>query len=633
MRPNILEYRPEIDGLRAIAVGAVIVYHAQIRIFEKLLLPGGFLGVDIFFVISGYLITYLIFKEKFSSNNFSFKKFYERRARRILPALFFMLIIMFPFSYIVLMPSDLKEYALSNLFSIGFTSNYFFYFNETEYGSIDGLLKPLLHTWSLGVEEQFYIFFPILMILFLNKGWSFKAFSFLFILLSFFFSCYLSIYNNQLSFFSLPTRVWELFFGSLTAYLIFFNKIDFIKKNVLNLLSYIGIISILLSFILFEKNTYHPSYLTLFPVIGTCFIIINFKSDNIIHKILSSKVFVFVGLISYSLYLYHYPIFSFSRYYSLISGYNLYGKIAIMLVIFLISYLSYSFIEKPFRNKKKVSFNKLLWFLSLVIFLIISASALILNDKIENKKFNIISGFSLDNRFYKNERSRYQSNQKLDENKKNILLIGNSHAKDSYIIFNEMLVDNSNLNFILFSTQIKCLKDLSKNELCGKKINKSQIELFNKSDYLVLSTLWHEEDLIYLEKIINKLDKPKDKLILMSTSPTFHWTNVFTLLDQFVLENKRKPNFKEIEQLEKELFKQIPKSIFKNNEKLKEISKKNNLIYLDKFDYTCDLNKSRCHILTDKGKKIYYDNSHYTLDGSLYFVELFKNLGWSKLFN
>tara|TARA_B110001452_G_C15015496_1_gene354999 strand:- start:330 stop:689 length:360 start_codon:yes stop_codon:yes gene_type:complete len=119
----------------------------------------------------------------------------------------------------------------------------------------------------------------------------------------------------------------------------------------------------------------------------------------------------------------------------------------------------------------------------------------------------------------------------------------------------------------------------------------------------------------------------------MSTSPTFHWTNVFTLLDQFVLENKRKPNFKEIEQLEKELFKQIPKSSFRNNEKLKEISKKNNLIYLDKFDYTCDLNKSRCHILTDKGKKIYYDNSHYTLDGSLYFVELFKNLGWSKLFN
>ena len=123
MKSSRLEYRPEVDGLRAIAVGAVIVYHAQIRILGKLLLPGGFLGVDIFFVISGYLITYLIFKEKVSSNNFSFKNFYERRARRILPALFVMLMIMLPFSYIFLIPSDFKEYALSNLFSIGFTSN------------------------------------------------------------------------------------------------------------------------------------------------------------------------------------------------------------------------------------------------------------------------------------------------------------------------------------------------------------------------------------------------------------------------------------------------------------------------------------------------------------------------------
>ena len=633
MKPNVLEYRPEIDGLRAIAVGAVVVYHAQIRIFEKLLLPGGFLGVDIFFVISGYLITYLIFKEKFSSNNFSFKNFYERRARRILPALLVMLMIMFPFAYIALIPSDFKEYALSNIFSIGFTSNYFFYFNETEYGSIDGLLKPLLHTWSLGVEEQFYIFFPIVMILFLNNNWSFRMFAILFILSSFFFASYLSITKEQLSFFSLPTRVWELFFGALTAYLIFFNKINFIKKYILNILSYIGIISIFLSFIFFQKNTYHPSYLTFFSVIGTCFIIINLKSDNVVHKILSSKMFVFVGLISYSLYLYHYPIFSLSRYYSLISGYNLYGKIALMFAVFLISYLSYALIEKPFRNKKKISFNKLLSFIFFAIFLIVSVSILILNNKIENKKYNIVKEFSLDNRIYNDEWSKYQSNGELDRNKKNILLIGNSHAKDSYIIFSKLFADNNNLNFIYFSAQVECLKDLSKNELCGEKINKSQIDLFEESDYLILSTLWYEKDLIHLEKIIKELDNKKNKIILMSSSPTFTWVNVFTLLDKFVLENKKFPSIKEIELLERELFNQIPKSIFINNEKLKEISKKNNLTYLDKFEYTCNLIKNRCRILTDQNKKIYYDNSHYTIDGSFYFVGLFKNLGWSKLFN
>ena len=632
MKSSLLKYRPEVDGLRAIAVGAVIIYHAQIRILEKLLLPGGFLGVDIFFVISGYLITYLIIKEKISTNNFSFKNFYERRARRILPALFFMLIIMLPFSYVVLIPSDFKEYILSNLFAVGFTSNYFFYFSEIQYGSIDSFLKPLLHTWSLGVEEQFYIFFPILIILFFNNNWSLKRFFFIFILLSFLISSYLSIANTQLSFFSLPTRIWELLFGSLTAYLIFFNKIDFINKKLINFLSYIGVTIIFLSFIFFEKNTYHPSYLTLFPVIGTCLVLINLNSNNIVQKILSSKIFVFVGLISYSLYLYHYPILSFSRYYSLVSGYNLYGKIAIMFAIFIISYLSYFFIERPFRDKKKINTKKLLSVIILGIVLMLFVNLLTFYNKLQNKKFNIIKEFSLDNRFYKNEKSKYSINKKLKKNKVNILIIGNSHAVDSYIIFNELYSYNDNLNFILLGTQISCLKESSKNKLCKEKLKEEQFELIEMSDYLVFSTRWSEEDVNYLDSIVKKLNNEKNKIIIMSDSPTFHWSNIFTPLDKFVLKNNKKPSLKEIDQLEKVLFKQIPNSVFRNNKKLEKISKKNNLTYLNKFNYACNLYEKKCKILTSQNKKIYYDNSHYTLDGSFYFVNLFKKLGWSELF-
>ena len=632
MKSSLLKYRPEVDGLRAIAVGAVMIYHAQIRILEKLLLPGGFLGVDIFFVISGYLITYLIIKEKISTNNFSFKNFYERRARRILPALFFMLIIMLPFSYVVLIPSDFKEYILSNLFAVGFTSNYFFYFSEIQYGSLDSFLKPLLHTWSLGVEEQFYIFFPILIILFFNNNWSLKRFFFIFILLSFLISSYLSIANTQLSFFSLLTRIWELLFGSLTAYLIFFNKIDFINKKLINFLSYIGVTIIFLSFIFFEKNTYHPSYLTLFPVIGTCLVLINLNSNNIVQKILSSKIFVFVGLISYSLYLYHYPILSFSRYYSLVSGYNLYGKIALMFAIFIISYLSYFFIERPFRDKKKINTKKLLSVIILGIVLMLFVNLLTFYNKLQNKKFNIIKEFSLDNRFYKNEKTKYSINKKLKKNKVNILIIGNSHAVDSYIIFNELYSYNDNLNFILLGTQISCLKKSSKNKLCREKLKEEQFELIEMSDYLVFSTRWSEEDVNYLDSIVKKLNNEKNKIIIMSDSPTFHWSNIFTPLDKFVLKNNKKPSLKEIDQLEKVLFKQIPNSVFKNNKKLEKISKKNNLTYLNKFNYACNLYEKKCKILTSQNKKIYYDNSHYTLDGSFYFVYLFKKLGWSELF-
>ena len=632
MKSSLLKYRPEVDGLRAIAVGAVMIYHAQIRILEKLLLPGGFLGVDIFFVISGYLITYLIIKEKISTNNFSFKNFYERRARRILPALFFMLIIMLPFSYVVLIPSDFKEYILSNLFAVGFTSNYFFYFSEIQYGSLDSFLKPLLHTWSLGVEEQFYIFFPILIILFFNNNWSLKRFFFIFILLSFLISSYLSIANTQLSFFSLLTRIWELLFGSLTAYLIFFNKIDFINKKLINFLSYIGVTIIFLSFIFFEKNTYHPSYLTLFPVIGTCLVLINLNSNNIVQKILSSKIFVFVGLISYSLYLYHYPILSFSRYYSLVSGYNLYGKIALMFAIFIISYLSYFFIERPFRDKKKINTKKLLSVIILGIVLMLFVNLLTFYNKLQNKKFNIIKEFSLDNRFYKNEKTKYSINKKLKKNKVNILIIGNSHAVDSYIIFNELYSYNDNLNFILLGTQISCLKKSSKNKLCKEKLKEEQFELIEMSDYLVFSTRWSEEDVNYLDSIVKKLNNEKNKIIIMSDSPTFHWSNIFTPLDKFVLRNNKKPSLKEIDQLEKVLFKQIPNSVFKNNKKLEKISKKNNLTYLNKFNYACNLYEKKCKILTSQNKKIYYDNSHYTLDGNFYFVYLFKKLGWSELF-
>mgnify|MGYP003303596985 CR=1 FL=1 len=160
-----LSYRPEIDGLRAIAVGVVILYHAQINILGHQPFKGGFIGVDIFFVISGYLITSIIFKELLTSGSFSFKYFYERRIRRILPALLFVMLVSLPFAWMYALPNSVIDFSKSILYSLGFSSNFYFHYSGKEFGSEIGLLSPFLHTWALSVLVQFYIIFPIFLLI------------------------------------------------------------------------------------------------------------------------------------------------------------------------------------------------------------------------------------------------------------------------------------------------------------------------------------------------------------------------------------------------------------------------------------------------------------------------------------
>ena len=160
-----INYRPEIDGLRAIAVISVIFYHANVVIFDEELFKGGFIGVDIFFVISGYLITSLILRELNTTQSFSFINFYQRRVRRILLPLFFVMLLCFPVAWVHLDPGNFIDFSKSILYSIGFSSNFYFHYSGLQYGTEDGLLKPLLHTWSLSVEEQYYILFPVILLI------------------------------------------------------------------------------------------------------------------------------------------------------------------------------------------------------------------------------------------------------------------------------------------------------------------------------------------------------------------------------------------------------------------------------------------------------------------------------------
>ena len=309
-----LTYRPEIDGLRAIAVMAVVLYHAQISIFGKEIFKGGFIGVDIFFVISGYLITSIILKELLITGSFSFKKFFERRIRRILPALLLVMVVSLPFAWKYMLPYSFVDYSKSILTSLGFNSNFYFWYSGQRYGAEPSLLKPFLHTWSLSIEEQYYILFPIILLFFFKMLRSYLLYILIF---GFFVSLLLAEWGSKnyssLNFYILPTRGWELMAGSIIAYVEIFKGHRTRIKILNTIFCAIGFVLIGYSFLFFDDEMFHPSFYTLYPIIGVCLIIWFSNKDELITKILSTELLVGIGLISYSLYLWHYPIFSFLR--------------------------------------------------------------------------------------------------------------------------------------------------------------------------------------------------------------------------------------------------------------------------------------------------------------------------------
>jgi len=353
-----LPYRSEIDGLRTIAVLSVILYHAQIVVFGHDFFKGGFVGVDIFFVISGYLISRILLSELFEKGKISFLQFYERRARRILPILFTVFIVSFPLAYKYLLPNQFIEYAQSILSATFFGSNIFFYFTNTQYGAEDSLLQPFLHTWSLGVEEQFYILFPIVLLLAYKfaKNHLVTIIAVL-ILISLQYADWQSTKNTQLNFFMLTSRLWELGIGSLLAF--YELKYGRVKHELLNqTMPLLGLAMIGHAIVFFNNQTPHPSFITLLPTLGTALIILySVNTTDLVGKVFSWKPIVGVGLISYSMYLWHYPLFAFARIADT-NGLHNNEKIWLILFTFVLSIVSYFLIEKPFRNKQFINVKK-----------------------------------------------------------------------------------------------------------------------------------------------------------------------------------------------------------------------------------------------------------------------------------
>jgi len=341
--------RRDIDGLRALAVIPVVLFHFGFSTFS-----GGFVGVDVFFVISGFLITSILFRD-ISAQGFSFVDFWARRARRIIPALSVVLLVTLALGWLLLTAKDFSELGRTVRYQSLFISNILF-MREDGYFQPASDLKPLLHTWSLAVEEQYYIFFPLLMVLLMRhvRHWRWMLFAVL--LISFGLNIAYIERKPDVAFFSLPTRAWELLCGAMLAVLP--ARKHAVRPWLAQSVGAAGLGAVLLAVFTFDRGTVFPGWAALLPVFGaTALIWSGGQGSTWAGQLLSARVFVWIGLLSYSLYLWHWPVYVYANAIS-IDGIQPWEAAGWMLLALGLAWLSWRFVELPFREKRLLAGRK-----------------------------------------------------------------------------------------------------------------------------------------------------------------------------------------------------------------------------------------------------------------------------------
>lgn len=479
----MLAYRKEIDGLRAIAVIAVLLFHADY-------LPKGYLGVDIFFVISGYLIT-RISTQQLSQNSFSLLHFYERRIRRIVPMLLLVSIIALAIGYFTLLPDDLENLSESVIATTFFSNNILLFFTRN-YWDTANAFKPLMHTWSLGVEEQFYLIFPLILVG-IYKFCTFKTRTIvILILIAASLGSHFILPKSTMHFYLVSARFYQLAIGALLVSLS--PILPFIKTSIVSFASFLCLLLLLL--LPFKVQPFALS------VMVTCLTAsLLFFYHNSLDFILENRVVQFIGKISYSLYLWHHLVFCIFR---LTYQPTITTPQYLLLTCFIIclATTSYYLIEQPFRNKQIVSTKLLLIITATVSIMLVSAATYIYKQKgvVKNiPEMDIYLGKPTNTNSYiaYNERVYKMNVPFTNTNKKKLLVIGNSYARD----FVNMLVENNYSDSFEISF--------------NPKFYTSETSLrVSKADWVIIGC---PIDSLYLNKFCkaNKLDK--NKILIVGT--------------------------------------------------------------------------------------------------------------------
>lgn len=623
-----MKYRPEIDGLRAIAVLPVIFYHADFSIFQ-----GGYVGVDVFFVISGYLITSIILSEIFSST-FSIANFYERRARRILPVLLFISSFTLFAAWSLLPPVEFKDFGQS-LFAVSFFSSNILFWLESGYFSAASDLKPLIHTWSLGVEEQFYILFPIAAIIIcsLERKLILPVISFLFcvsLFLADFYSSSQDVILKEASFYLLPTRAWELLLGSLIFFL--FRNFENITSKILlnNIMSLMGLMLIFYSIAFFNNNTPFPSFYTLLPTIGASFLIIFATKDTYVGKLLTLQPMIFVGLISFSAYLWHQPLFAFSRYYFVGEVSTVHIMLLIIMVIIL-SYLSWRFVEQPFRDKNKISRSKIITY-SIFGSLSLASIGLAIHlnngfqERFSEEQLELLAFSSYKDReiLYRNRACFLRSDQSADEyvdicSNGPIYIWGDSHAASlSYGIRQIKKASQYTASMCPPILDIFIPQRPNCNE-----INKSIFYTIKNTEpsAVFLSAAWsHEAYKFSYQELSHSLSKlanenPSVKFIILGGLPQWYPSLPNTMLRAGqLLSNKE-------DYLKNSRYDHV-KNVDKEIEKIVDTLNKDNIQFLSLLDLLCKEKTCLSQVRYPKNEPVTFDYAHLTGSGSVSIASL-----------
>ncbi len=625
-----MKYRPDIDGLRAIAVLMVIVFH-----FRRPALPAGFIGVDIFMVVSGYLITQFIVHE-LAADRFSFKVFFFRRARRILPALFFVVASTLLAGGFFFLPKDLESLSSSSISAVLCSSNIYFYLKHGGYFGQKGSEIPLLHTWSLGLEEQFYLVWPVLVVIILRF---FRPRNALLIIAALSACSFiiaeqaLRLNHSMFAFYLLPPRAGEFLMGGYLALAEQNGKLKGASVRLKQFISAIGAVFILAPAFLMSSFTLFPGINSLYPCLGTVFIIWSGNDfRTFISRILSLRLVVYVGLISYSLYLWHWPIYVFLNY----TNTNFFMRsLAGLCLAFLLATLTYLFVERPCR---KIAYSKARSFLVLML---VSTAGLVLVAVIF-LKMKGLDGITVDSPAYKEglEQTRAETDYgapficKSTEigdvfaEKKCIigdptkrpsgLLWGDSHAGHYSGFLHKLGVElGFSLRNVMSSSCPPFIGPLGKyRRTCADFMSRIKTEL-NNYPSVVVGAAWQNysnldgQFLNQLDLLLDYLQSLNKPVILLSQVPEFDHYDRFCSLKRL-----RMPWLKCNDMVS-----------FKNEGDMKaniwleeEARKYPNIAVINIRDLICD--NERCSAYVG-GRPVYYDTDHLSFSGAQFLAEKF----------
>lgn len=614
MNQKVNAYRPEIDGLRAIAVIPVLLFHVGVPSFS-----GGFIGVDIFFVISGYLITRIIYNE-LEANKFSILRFYQRRIQRIFPALFTVLFVSLIAAAILFMPNGFKSFSKSLAGAALSVSNIIFW-RESGYFDDPSNLKPLLHTWSLGIEEQFYFLFPILLLVLHKFAKKYiKALLIVVTIMSFSLSVW-GVRNHPTdAFFLLPYRAWELGLGAVLA----LNIIPQIKhKGATEVIAIAGLILATYPIFIYTSDTPFPGWAALAPTLGATLLIYAGAESKYAVAILKTRPLVFIGLISYSLYLWHWPIITFTRYY-LPYEIGFTEAIELISISLIISYISWRWVEQPFRKSNKRLPTILASGLTISLGTVIVGFAVFINDGFpqrisqqaqeyvamldKNQYFKIYNrgGCFLD---YDQNEADYNESDCLGENNyNNILIFGDSFAAHLFPGLQARIGNEAVHQY----TATSCRPFLTGNKRCDSIYNNffSQILPTANAHKIILSAYWtpyfeslgKDEFEKRLTDTVIAIKSTGKQVILFGQTPIFYKPVPHTMA------------------IRGSNIITLPANDASDiNASLKEVAIKNDIHFIDPAYFACS--QQKC-IAASNGDPYHWDFGHMTLSGSKFYSAL-----------